>query len=30
MTQTAADVMTLIQDRQIRFVDLRFTDMRGK
>ena len=30
MTQTAADVMTLIQDRQIRFVDLRFTDTRGK
>ena len=30
MSQTAADVMTLIQDRQIRFVDLRFTDTRGK
>ncbi|MCC6581525.1 MAG: type I glutamate--ammonia ligase [Phycisphaeraceae bacterium] len=30
MTKTVADVMTMIQERNIKFVDLRFTDTRGK
>ncbi len=30
MSHTAADVMTMIQEQNIRYIDLRFTDTRGK
>ncbi len=30
MTATGADVLSLIKDKEIRYVDLRFTDTRGK
>ncbi|QXL85606.1 type I glutamate--ammonia ligase [Comamonas sp. NLF-1-9] len=30
MAKTVADVMRMVQEREVRFVDLRFTDTRGK
>ena len=30
MAMTAADVMKMIKDKEVKFVDLRFTDTRGK
>ena len=30
MSKTAADVLTMIKDKEVKFVDLRFTDTRGK
>ena len=30
MAMTAADVMKMIKEKEVKFVDLRFTDTRGK
>ena len=30
MATTAADVLKMIKDNEVKFVDLRFTDTRGK
>src|SRR5499427_10968677 len=30
MAMTAADVMKMLKDKEVKFVDLRFTDTRGK
>ena len=30
MAMTAADVLKMIKDKEVKFVDLRFTDTRGK
>ena len=30
MAKTVADVMTMVKDNEVKFVDFRFTDTRGK
>ena len=30
MSKTVADVMKLVQENEVKFVDFRFTDTRGK